>query len=143
MTASVLTASDSLPSFSNAAGSVRLDPVGAYVRLNWASQPASIGVWRQVLEQALLQIQQHNWHKLLGDQRALPLFSTENQAWILLDWLPRAVRAGLRYGAIVSPQNVMVRLETAAFVRELNTYPLTYRQFPDEDTATKWLLQQE
>ncbi|WP_324671568.1 hypothetical protein [Hymenobacter sp. GOD-10R] len=128
--------------FGNAAGSVSLVPQEAYVRLNWTSQPSSAAIWRQLLEQALVQLEQKSWHKLLGDQRSLPVFSTENQAWILLDWFPRAVRSGLRYGAIVSPQNVMVRLEMAALIRELNTYPLTYQLFSDEAAAISWLAEQ-
>ncbi|GGF18454.1 hypothetical protein GCM10011383_32420 [Hymenobacter cavernae] len=117
-------------------------PKQGYVRLGWAGYPTSAPVWQQLLDQALVQLQHYQWHKLLGDQRVLPLFAAENQAWILLDRLPRATRAGLRYGAIVAPQNVLVRLETAAFLCEFNAYPITYCLFADEAAAIAWLEQQ-
>ena len=128
--------------FDNAAGSLWVVPKEAYVRLYWAAQLCPAPVWQQLLEQALVHLQQRSWHKLLGDQRSLPLLAAENQAWVLLDWLPRAARAGLQYGAIVASQNVMVRLETAALLRELNRYPLTYQLFSDENAALSWLKQQ-
>ena len=128
--------------FDNPAGSLWVVPSDAYVRLHWAPQICPVLIWQQLLEQALAELQQRKWHKLLGDQRPLPLFSSENQAWVLLDWLPRAARAGLRYGAIVAPQNVLVRLETAALLRELSAYPLTYQLFSDEASAVAWLTQQ-
>jgi len=142
MNASASTASEPVPIFDNAAGSVWFVPSGAYVRLNWSSDPVPSEVWRQLLEQVLVPLEGQSWSKLLGDQRMMPVFATENQAWILIDWLPRAVRAGLHYGAIVAPQNVMTRLETAALLREFNTYPLLYRIFADEAVAINWLMQQ-
>lgn len=43
-------------------------------------------------------------NKALSDSRKLRVVSQEDQAWIAKDWMPRAIKAGLRFSANLVPE---------------------------------------
>ena len=46
-------------------------------------------------------LQQRGWSRILINQTQMIPFAPEEQRWIALEWLPRAVQAGYRHGAVV------------------------------------------
>jgi hypothetical protein len=98
---------------------------------------ASSAQLRVVLEKVIELIRQHEIHKVLGDDTALPQIKPEDQTWIARDWMPRAVAAGLRLAANKSPEAYFGRLavETIKASQSL----LAIRSFEHFEEARRWL----
>lgn len=127
--------------FENAAAEVLEDPAGL-VRLMWKPGPRQLSDTQAVLTQARLALQRYGWYRILINQTRMVPFTGEEQQWVSGEWLPLAIEAGYRYGAIVVSPDVMVRLATAFITTQLLGRPLTYRSFENETEALQWLLNQ-
>jgi hypothetical protein len=75
-------------------------------------------------------LQEHGVNKILGDDSALPTIHAEDQAWIIKDWLPRAMAVGLKATANkpplfhfgkVSVSSVQAGLRTGLITKSLDT----------------------
>ncbi|GAB3859401.1 hypothetical protein GCM10028822_35890 [Hymenobacter terrigena] len=132
-----------LPSlyFENAAGEVLTDPAG-FLRTNWSSHKRSPEATRAIFENMLRALQQRGWSRILINQQAMIPFTPEEQRWIAHEWLPRAVQAGYRHGAVVVSPNVLVRLATAFVTTSIQGMPLVYRSFDTVANAQRWLVLQ-
>lgn len=60
---------------------------------------------RTGLNKALELLQTKQAHKFLNDTRKLRVISQEDQAWIVKDWMPRTIKAGLRVSVSVVPES--------------------------------------
>jgi len=128
--------------FTNSAGQLAANPAG-FLHVTWGPGARTLTATQALFEQLLEQLQQHNWSRVLVDQRAMLPFEKAEQTWITTDWLPRAVReGGYRYGAVVVSPTVLVRLATAFITTYVQGLPLTYRSFDSEADALHWLTQQ-
>jgi hypothetical protein len=98
---------------------------------------ASSAQLRVVLEKVIELIRQHEIHKVLGDDTALPQIKPDDQVWIARDWMPRAVAAGLRLAANKNPDAYFGRLavETIKASQSL----LAIRSFEHFEEARRWL----
>ena len=127
--------------FENNAGQLATDPAG-FLRIIWNGNARTIADTHQLFEQMRQALQQHSWSRVLVNQSAMTPFSTAEQQWITREWLPLAVEAGYRHGAVVLSPDVFVRLATAYITTHVPDLPLTYRSFDAEADALQWLLQQ-
>jgi hypothetical protein len=129
-----------LPSlyFENTAGEVLTDPTG-FLRTNWSSQKRNPEATRAIFDNMLRVLQQRGWSRILVNQQHMIPFTPEEQQWIAHEWLPRAVLAGYRHGAVVVSPNVLVRLATAFVTTSIQGMPLTYRSFDADMDARRWL----
>lgn len=129
-----------LPSlyFENTAGEVLTDPTG-FLRTNWSSHRRTPEATKAIFENMLRALQQRGWSRILVNQLDMIPFTPEEQQWIAHDWLPRAVQAGYRHGAVVVSPNVLVRLATAFVTTSIQGLPLVYRSFNAEMDARRWL----
>jgi hypothetical protein len=83
-----------------------------------------------------------NSHKLLGDQRLMAPFSSEESKWITEFWLTAAQRrTDVLYGAVLLPQDVFARLSVTQVISDAKAAAMTYRLFEDEAAAAVWLRQ--
>ncbi|AWM34296.1 hypothetical protein [Hymenobacter nivis] len=127
--------------FENAVGRVWEEPLH-YLRLDYYAAPREEVAFRALLTHALHALVRRGWGKMLIDQRKMAPYSDAERAWMLDEWLPRAIReGGYRYGAVVLAENPfarvsMTRLSLAA--RELGN---TYKTFDTEADAAAWLTQ--
>lgn len=111
------------------------------------SIPAVVVVWKEyatstqlrfVLEYVLHLLESRRLTKILGDDTALRIIHLDDREWILSDWIPRAVQAGLR--AVASKPsaahfaNVAVQSVVSAALP-----PLEMRVFATIDVARAWL----
>ncbi|SNR29622.1 hypothetical protein SAMN06269173_101168 [Hymenobacter mucosus] len=128
--------------FKNTAGGIKTDTRG-YVRLTcYQSDPPSVAR-RELLDQVIAALQLTGWTKVLVDQRRQLPYSEQDEAWILLDWLPRAVtQSGYRHVAILPSSKHLVRLHTYHLQTEARArYRVVSRIFEEgEDAASAWLL---
>ncbi|MCI1187932.1 hypothetical protein MON38_10920 [Hymenobacter sp. DH14] len=127
--------------FTNAAGQLHEDPAG-FLRATWGSAPRPSAAVQELFERMLLVLQHRQWARILVNQSQMRAFTPEEQRWVAHDWLPRAVVAGYRYGAVVVSPVAMVRLATSFITTSVMGLPLTYRSFDDEAEAESWLEQQ-
>ena len=128
--------------FDNPAGQLLADPAG-FIQLRWAATPRTLADTQALLTHLASAFRQRGTGKALAYQVDMHPFSPAEQAWIMQEWLPTAVReSGYRYGAIVVSADIYARLATAFITTNVQGLPLRYRSFDDEATATAWLRQQ-
>ncbi|MBD2717125.1 hypothetical protein KBK19_18930 [Microvirga sp. STR05] len=126
--------------FENAAALLQEDPAG-FLRVTWkpaARQPQDT---RAVFMHMMQAISRNNWSRILIDQGRMVPFAPDEQEWVAREWLPRAVEAGYRHGAVVVSADVMVRLATAYITTQAPASALVYRSFETDAEAVEWLLQ--
>ena len=96
---------------------------------------------RYVHEKLLGLIKVHGARKILGDDTSFSAIDRVDQAWILEDWLPRALKAGFRAAASKRPAGYFGRLTTEAIQSQLK--PIRIQSFEDLASARDWLIRCE
>jgi hypothetical protein len=112
-----------------------------------ASSECIVVVWRQyatslqlrfIHEHLLKMISTHQAKKILGDDTALGIIHTDDQAWITQNWLPRAVAAGLRAGASKHPASYFAQ-QSVARIQSAAPPNVALNAFQDMNDARAWL----
>jgi hypothetical protein len=128
--------------FENAAARIYQHPLG-FVQHVWLPGSASSPALHAAFEALLAQLSPTGGQKVLIDQRQFLLPTPADTSWFLLDWLPRAVQQGYRYGAVLSLHPVLDRVSAHAIRQEaMHQFPVVYRSFVQEQAAITWLLTQ-
>lgn len=94
-------------------------------------------VYRALLNKAIELLKKYCASKLLGDTSSSEAISVENQDWSNNDWAKRAVEAGLRYNAIVLPEDIFGRLSIEYIVDDAKVVKVKY--FNNIAEAGEWL----
>ena len=129
--------------FKNNAGCLWEEPLG-YLRLDYYAGVRSETQFQALLTHAQLAMKRHGWSKMLVNQQAMSAFTPTEAAWMINDWLPRAVdEGGYRYGAVVVAHDVFARLAMTGIVLTSRKLGHLYRNFEHETAAIEWLLVQE
>lgn len=120
-------------------------------RLSYAPDiPGVVMVWRgyhtsqafrALNEQVLAALLAHGADCILCDIRHFLLIGAEDQRWLSGDWLPRAIAAGLRRCAIVTPLYFFNRIAVGAVVERLDATQVRVEYFEDVEPARAWLRQ--
>jgi hypothetical protein len=76
--------------------------------------------------------------KVLGDDTALVSVGSEDQDWIIWEWMPRAIAAGLRVIASKSPNSYYGRTSVNR-IQAVISPKLRVRSFDDLADAREWL----
>jgi hypothetical protein len=100
---------------------------------------ATTGEFRAANERVLAALAQRKASKLLGDIKEFVLIGSEDQAWLSSDWIPRAVRAGLRKVALTSPAFYFNRVAVESVGQRLDPDALILKHFDDREAARAWL----
>ena len=88
---------------------VTYDEAAGCVVMTWRGYGAGAG-FREDNERVLAALVEHRASRLLGEIERLSEFRPEDEAWLVQDWIPRAVRRGLRRPAIkLSPRCLQPR----------------------------------
>jgi len=110
--------------------------------------PAIVMVWRGYHvssafraqnESVLASLAAHRASKMVCDIRHFLLIGADDQAWLNGDWLPRAMDAGLRFAAIVTPLYFFNRVAVGEVVQRLDSKRLRVEYFEDQAPARDWL----
>ena len=80
--------------------------------------------------------------KLLGDVTDFKLIGGEDQRWLNDNWIPRAIGAGLRHVALVSPTYYFNQVAVDTVSQRVDPSRLNVRQFGDWQQARNWLAAQ-
>jgi hypothetical protein len=93
---------------------------------------------RYVHELILCMLVQYSVSKILGDYTDLPIIHAEDQRWIVEQWLPRAMAAGLKAAASVISMTFFGRVAIGAIQSAL-ARKVQVRNFRDVHSARRWL----
>ena len=112
-----------------------------YLRLEYAAGPREDVAFRALLTHVLRAMQRRGWGKMLIDQQKMAPYSDAERAWLVGEWLPRAVReAHYRYGAVVLAEDVFARVSMTRLALAARELGNTYKTFATETEALGWLL---
>lgn len=106
-------------------------------------QPAADKYLRSVLLTGLDLLKRHGAQKWLSDDRNNTILSAEDSAWTQDYWLPRALKAGWRYWAVLPPAKTRGQINMQRlmeFVGERSRVNIKICSDPDE--ALQWLEEQ-
>jgi hypothetical protein len=93
---------------------------------------------RYVHELILCMLVQYSVSKILGDYTDLPIIHAEDQRWIVEQWLPRAMAAGLKAAASVISMTFFGRVAIGAIQATL-ARKVQARNYRDVHSARRWL----
>ncbi len=111
------------------------------VVMTWKGYATS-AAFREGNAQVLDLIRQHHTSRLLGDIKEFVLIGAEDQAWLSQVWIPRAMTAGLRTVAMVTPIFYFNRVAVENVGQKLDPNALVLQYFDDRDAARGWLSTQ-
>ena len=117
--------------------SLTLDNTLPGVVVRWKGYATSAEL-RAVHEQLLEFIRKHRVSKVLGDDTELASIASDDRVWILQNWMPRAVSAGLRVVAAKRSDNYFARV-AAAEIENTTDKPMQLKLFDALSEARAWL----
>ena len=81
---------------------IGFDPAAGALTMHWRGYGSS-EAFRRANERILEALISGGTERILGDIEGLGQVSPTDQRWLSEDWIPRAIRAGLRRVALVTP----------------------------------------
>jgi hypothetical protein len=107
-------------------------------------QPTGGETFQAILMTGLRLMESNHAIKWLSDDRNNLMLPPEDSAWSQDYWLPRAIKAGWKYWAMLPPDNARGRINIERLVKFVADQKIvTLKLFSDPDEALKWLYQQE
>lgn len=95
--------------------------------------------FREANERILGVLSERSASKLLGNIKEFVLIGADDQHWLSSNWIPRAVEAGLRTVAMVTPVFYFNRVAVESVGQTLDPEALILQHFDDRDAARQWL----
>jgi hypothetical protein len=117
--------------------SVSLDETIPGITVIW-KRYATSAQFRFVHEAVIDMLTRHKVEKILGDDTELPTIYTEDQGWIVQNWMPRACAAGLRAAASKQASHFFGKLAIES-IQSLAPRELKIQSFDNLDDAKRWL----
>jgi hypothetical protein len=94
-----------------------------------------------VLEAGLQGLTEHGGSRWLADGRNMKAIKQSDQDWIVQEFLPRALAAGLRRVALVIPKNALAIRTVDQLMQRLPAAKVEVASFPTVDEARSWLTE--
>ncbi|MCK6587657.1 MAG: STAS/SEC14 domain-containing protein [Polyangiaceae bacterium] len=120
-----------------------------YLTILWDGEIGAVRVeWKEFidgpsfragLDAGLSLLEMRKTGKWLADLRRLGPVTMEDQRWTNEDWFPRAIAAGLRHLALVSPRKVVAQMSVRTIMSKVNERNLTMAYFEEIEAARDWL----
>ncbi len=95
--------------------------------------------FREGNERVLGVLAERGASKLLGDIKDFVLIGAEDQHWLSSNWIPRAMEAGLRTVAMITPVFYFNRVAVESVGQKLDPEALILQYFDSQDPARHWL----
>jgi hypothetical protein len=100
---------------------------------------ATTRVFREANERILGVLAERKASKLLGDIKDFVLIGSDDQHWLSTNWIPRAIEAGLRTVAMITPVFYFNRVAVENVGRKLDPDALILQYFDNREAARQWL----
>lgn len=117
--------------------SVRWESHAQWVVAEWKAW-ASSADFRAAQETTLRAVQENRALRFLADTRNARLVLVEDERWMCEDLIPRLALAGIRWTAVVTPENKLTKL-IAADVGKTQRSGSQSQHFGTLDEAKEWL----
>jgi hypothetical protein len=108
------------------------------VIMTWKGYATS-RAFREANERVLGVIAERKATKVLGDIEEFVLIGSDDQNWLTNDWIPRAMAAGLRTAALITPAFYFNRVAVESVGQRLDPEAFTLRFFESREAARAWL----
>ena len=95
--------------------------------------------FREANERVLGVLSERKSARLLADIEKFVLIGGDDQHWLSSNWIPRAMEAGLRTVAMVTPVYYFNRVAVENVGQKLDPEALVLQYFDNRDAARKWL----
>jgi hypothetical protein len=103
----------------------------------WTGAFGTQANFRKGVEKVVDLLIEKGYKKWLADLRKMEGSWDSSREWMLQELLPRAVKGGLMFEAIILPKDLFARLSAQDIIMQLDNYQL--RQFDDLEKAQEWL----
>jgi len=117
--------------------SIRLDESVQAIVVVW-KQHATSSQLRFIHENILHLLEKHRVSKVLGDDTYLPTIHAEDREWIVGNWMPRAIAAGLKFACSKEPNSYFGKISVTS-VQSIAPSGLLTRSFHNLEEAKLWL----
>jgi hypothetical protein len=87
-------------------------------------------------------LQSLGYTKWLISSSSLIVINSDDQLWLMKEWVPAAFRAGLKYFATILPLSNTGRNIIENMGLSLSNHSFTFRLFENEPDAIQWLSEQ-
>jgi hypothetical protein len=94
---------------------------------------------RKALSKGAGYLERRKAGKWLSDDRKSSVLPDDDLKWTAIEWRPRAIKAGLRYWAIVPPATAIGTLNMKRLAREHRKLGVTVEFFDSAVNALNWL----
>jgi len=118
--------------------SVRWDEDAKLVLVEWDGW-ANSEEFAALLEAEILALQQHSCSRLLADCRRQKVLNPKDQDRANREWLPRALKAGLKRFAIVMPASVVADMNLRDSLDKVSGAALQVGYFATVEEAREWV----
>lgn len=95
--------------------------------------------FRSALDAGISLVRRKRTSRWLADLRRLGPVRQVDQQWANEDWFPRAIAAGVRFMALVSPTASVSRLSVKQIMSKVRDIELVTNNFADLAQARTWL----
>jgi hypothetical protein len=119
--------------------SVRWDEDDRLVLVEWDGW-ANSAEFAALLDAELRALDQHKGSRILADCRRQKVLNPKDQERANREWLPRALKIGLKRFAIVVPASVVADMNLRDSMEKAAGAGLDVEYFPTVEDAREWLL---
>lgn len=105
-------------------------------------QPPSSEQFRELLNTGASTVEQFRASKWLSDDRGNTLLKPHDEEWADTEWLPRVLRAGFKYWAIVLPMPAIGKLNMQRIATQHGRHGVVSRIETMPHAAFEWLKAQ-
>jgi len=95
--------------------------------------------YKEALVKGLDCLVAHNYSKWLAGSTSLIVINSDDQLWLLKEWIPASRISGLQFFAAVLPLSNTGRTIIENMGMSLSSDAFTYRLFEDKPSAIQWL----
>jgi hypothetical protein len=117
---------------------VSVDPAIPCLVVQWRRYATSAQL-RYVHERMIALLRENGLAKILSDDTGLPTIHAEDQKWIVENWFPRAIAAGLRTVANKTPDSYFGKLSVTN-IQATIAKDIAVRTFDELADARRWLI---
>jgi predicted TIM-barrel fold metal-dependent hydrolase len=119
--------------------SVTWDEGGQFVLVEWDGWANSVE-FASLLAAELSALEQHKGSRILADCRRQKVLNPQDQDRANREWLPRALKIGLRRFAIVVPASVVADMNLRDSLQKASAAGLEVEYFATVEEAREWLM---
>jgi hypothetical protein len=119
--------------------SVTWDEEGQLVLVEWEGW-ANSSEFSALLEAEIQALRMHRCSRVLADCRRQKVLNPADQDRANLEWLPRALAAGLKRFAVVVPSSVLAEVNIKDSLGKVPAHALDVAYFATTEEARHWLI---